>query len=58
MHSNCNHLDSEGGGSMFLRDVIQLEDYMALQLQMSESEHLHLWKPLNLFIIQDLLYTL
>ena len=48
MHSYCNHFDSEDGDSMFLRNVIHLQNYMTLQLQMTESEHLHLWKTCKL----------
>jgi len=42
MHSHCNHFDSEDGDRMFLRNVIHLQNYMTLQLQTTESEHLHL----------------
>jgi hypothetical protein len=49
MHSHCNRFDSEDGASMFLRNVvIHLQNYMTLQLQMTESEHLHLWKTCKL----------
>jgi hypothetical protein len=48
MHSHHNHFDSEDGDSMFLRNVIHLQNYMRLQLQMTQSEHLHLWKTYKL----------
>ena len=58
VYSHRNHFDSEDGDSMFLRNVIHLQNYMALQLQLTESEHLHLWRPVNLSVMQGLLYTL
>ena len=48
VYSHPNHFDSEDGDNMFLRNVIHLQNYMTLQLQMTESENLHLWKTCKL----------
>lgn len=42
MHPRYNHFDSEDVGNMFLRNVIDLHQYVTLQLQMIGSERLHL----------------
>jgi hypothetical protein len=47
-HSHRNHFDFSDGDSMFLRNVTHVQNYMTLQLQMTESEHLHLWKTCKL----------
>lgn len=40
VYSHPNHFDSEDGDSMFLRNVIHLQNHMTSQLQMTESENL------------------